>query len=160
MFFHFIKDLFLAGWSPNEVVSTPHTSIQKRFNQGDDRNHTDYPYANSSPGNPSSDHASVVRRAVIGSVVGGVGLISILLLGFLFLRRRRRRRLAATKGRGGLEEEKDVAVVHRDSGGTSTQEHFVVVGKNTVRLDPPPALADEGPSARNIRHEDPPPAYH
>lgn len=119
---------------------------------------------------------SLVRRAVIGSVVGGVGLMSFLFLGFLFLRRRRRRRLAAKV----LEEEKEGIVVHRDhresEEGTSTEEHFVVTGKNVVRLVPPPGhgewdcvlninghlpvcfkSADEGPSGR--RHDEPPPAY-
>ncbi|KAK0213756.1 hypothetical protein IW262DRAFT_328932 [Armillaria fumosa] len=122
----------------------------------------------------SADHASLVRRAVIGSVVGGVGLMLFLFLGFCFLRRRRRRRLAVM--------EKDGALIHRDSReseeATSTEEHYVVTGKNMVRLVPPPGQgewdcilnidryslpafyksADEGPSGR--RHDEPPPAYH
>lgn len=173
MFFHFIELLFTAGLSPNEVVSAPQTNLQRRFRgDGDHDNQTNpynqtYPYNQTDPyaaadsaADASSDHASLVRRAVIGSVVGGVGLMSLLFLGFFFLRRRRRRRLAAAKV---LEEEKDGAMVHRDlrhsesEEGTSTEEHFVVTGKNMVRLVPPPGHADEGPSGR--RHIEPPPAY-
>ncbi|PBK70489.1 hypothetical protein ARMSODRAFT_955992 [Armillaria solidipes] len=168
MFFHFIELLFVAGLSPNEVVSAPQTNLQRRFRGDGDHDNQTYPYNQTDPyaaadsaADASSDHASLVRRAVIGSVVGGVGLMSFLFLGFFFLRRRRRRRLAALKV---LEEEKDGAVVHRDlrhsesEEGTSTEEHFVVTGKNMVRLVPPPGHADEGPSGR--RHDEPPPAYH
>lgn len=170
MFFHFIELLFTAGLSPNEVVSAPQTNLQRRFRGDGDHNNQTNPYNQTDPYNQtnpyaaadsaadaSSDHASLVRRAVIGSVVGGVGLMSLLFLGFFFLRRRRRRRLAAKV----LEEEKEGIVVHRDhrqsEEGTSTEEHFVVTGKNMVRLVPPPGHADEGPSGR--RHDEPPPAY-
>lgn len=171
MFFHFIELLFTAGLS-----STPQTNLQRRFRGDGDHDNMTYPYNQTDcngtyPGynqsdpyavadnaaQASADHASLVRRAVIGSVVGGVGLMLFLLLGFFFLRRRRRRRLAVVKV---LEDEKDGAVLHRDlrhsesEEGTSTEEHFVVTGKNMVRLVPPPGHADEGQTGR-----EPPPAY-